>query len=119
MVNVPKVLVVDDGERAVNYALSAELAELGFSSVTASLEAAEEVLALISTPSAILVQLPRRSEDAAYTRFLEEAIRLKTKGIASGIPVILVDPAAPSGGSSFSAMLQSQIGAGALAKPER
>ena len=49
----PKVLVVDNGERPLDRALSAELAELGFASVTVSREAADDVLALIRSPSAI------------------------------------------------------------------
>ena len=44
MNDFPKVLVVDDGERTPDDALSAELAGLGYASVTASLEAAEDVL---------------------------------------------------------------------------
>src|SRR5215210_2153914 len=42
-----QVLVVDDGHRAIDHSLAAELAELGYASVTASLEAAEDVLAVI------------------------------------------------------------------------
>ena len=51
-----QVLVVDDGHRAVDHSLAAELAELGYASVTASLEAAHDVLAVIARPAAVLLQ---------------------------------------------------------------
>ena len=69
MNDFPKVLVVDDGERNADRALSAELAELGFASVTASLEAADDVLELIPSPAAIFVQVPKDSSPAQQKRF--------------------------------------------------
>jgi hypothetical protein len=47
-----KVLVVDDGARNGEHALSAELAELGFASVTTSLEAAAPVTIRDPAPAA-------------------------------------------------------------------
>jgi hypothetical protein len=70
MNDFPKVLVVDDGERNVDRALSAELAELGFASVTASLEAADDVLELIRPPRRSSCRFPktarRRSRSGSW-----------------------------------------------------
>ncbi len=110
-----KVLVVDNGERRSDRALSAELAELGFASVTTSLEATEDVLAVIPRPAAILLQLPSRQPDANYDSFMELARRLRASD--AGIPVILLDGAAsPSGG--YASVLQERFGVRAVAKPE-
>ena len=111
-----KVLVVDDGERTAARALSAELAELGFASVTASLEATEDVLAVIPRPSAILLQLPNGKGGLSYHSFMELAERLRADN--SGIPVILVDSSAPTHPGGYASVLQDRFGARALAKPE-
>ena len=111
-----KVLVVDDGERTAARALSAELAELGFASVTASLEATEDVLAVIPRPSAILLQLPNGKGGLSYHSFMELAERLRADN--SGIPVILVDSSAPTYPGGYASVLQDRFGARALAKPE-
>ena len=92
MNDVPKVLVVDDGERSTDSALSAELAELGFASVTTSFEAAEDVLAVLPTPSAILLHLPRKPDAVRHQGFRDLAERLKAKKSLTGIPVVVVDP---------------------------
>ena len=92
MNDVPKVLVVDDGERSPDRALSVELAELGFASVTTSFEAAEDVLAVLPTPSAILLQLPSVPDPARHQAFQDLAGRLKAKKSLGGIPVVVVDP---------------------------
>lgn len=81
-----QVLVVDDGVRAVDHSLSAELAGLGYASVTASLEAADDVLAVIAPPAAVLLQAPAR-RDPAYAR---RAARLRARMRDRGIPVILI-----------------------------
>ena len=109
-----KVLVVDDGARNGAHALSAELAELGFASVTTSFEATDEVLELIPPPSAILLQLPKRSETANYKQFMDLAARLK----ASGIPVLLVEQPFGAAGGGYASALQGELGVGALNKPE-
>jgi hypothetical protein len=113
-----KVLVVDDGARNSEHALSAELAELGFASVTTSLEATDDVLELLSAPTAIVLQLPRKT-GVDYKRFMDLADRLKARASTSGIPIIFVEgpPLAQAGG--YASVLQSELGAHALSKPER
>ena len=118
MNDVPKVLVVDDGERSPDRALSVELAELGFASVTTSLEATDDVLEVLSPPAAILLQLPKKT-GADYKRFMDLADRLKARKSISGIPIILVErPPLPHAGG-YASVLQSELGAHALSKPER
>jgi hypothetical protein len=114
-----KVLVVDDGARTPDHALSMELAELGFASVTASFEAADDVLDAISPPAAILLQLPKRCEGARYQRFLDLAERLKRGERTSGIPIILVDRSLGLDQGGYVSALQTQIGAQTLHTPER
>ena len=92
MNDVPKVLVVDDGERSPDRAVSVELAELGFASVTTSFEAAEDVLAVLPIPSAILLQLPCKPDSSRRQKFLDLAERLKAKSTLAGVPVIVVEP---------------------------
>ena len=116
MNDFPKVLVVDDGERAVGDALSAELAGLGYASVTASLEAAEDVLAVIPAPAAILLQLPKTADAVRRKSFADAADRLKARTAPAGIPVLLVEPRV--GGEAYSATEQP-LGWHALAKPDR
>ena len=111
-----KVLVVDDGARTPDRALSAELAELGFASVTTSLEAAEEVLSVIPRPVAILLQLPNCPRSPSYDSFMELARRLRAND--SGTPVILVDGSAASHPGGYASVLQDRFGARAVAKAE-
>ena len=122
MSDFQKVLVVDDGARTAEHPLSAELAELGFASVTTSLEATDDVLEMLPPPSAILLQLPKRSETVNYKRFMDLAARLKAKLKAkkdmSGIPIILVEPPFGAAGGGYASALQTELGAGALNKPE-
>ena len=92
MNDFPKVLVVDDGERSPDRALSVELAELGFASVTTSFEAAEDVIALLPVPSAILLQLPGTKTAARHQSFRDLAERLKANQTLAGVPVIVVEP---------------------------
>jgi hypothetical protein len=112
----PKVLVVDDGERAPDDALSAELAGLGYASVTASFEAAEDVLAVIPTPAAILLQLPRTPDAARHDAFRDLADRLKARTALAGIPVLLVEPRIYGGAYSGT---EQPFGAQAVSKPDR
>ena len=114
----PKVLVVDDGARPLDRALSTELAELGFASVTASHEAADDVLALIRSPSAIILQMPSKAQGAERAAFLALADRLRSNA-AVGVPVILVDLATTAQPGGYASLLQAHFGTQALAKPER
>ena len=118
MNDVPKVLVVDDGERSPDRALSVELAELGFASVTASFEAAEDVLAVLPTPSAILLQLPSTPDGPRHQAFRDLANRLKAKQGLAGIPVVVVEPRRGVRGLSPTSFRQSS-GTEALAKSDR
>jgi len=113
-----KVLVVDDGARNSEHALSAELAELGFASVTTSLEATDDVLDLLSAPAAIVLQLPKRT-GVDYKRFMELADRLKARTSTSEIPLIFVEASPRSQAGGYASVLQSELGAHALSKPER
>jgi hypothetical protein len=114
-----KVLVVDDGARDPDHALSMELAELGYASVTASLDATDEVLEMIPPPAAILLQLPRRHEGARYQRFMELAERLKVGDRTSDIPVILVEGSSGLQPRGYASVLESKVGARTLHTPER
>lgn len=107
-----QVLVVDDGHRAIDRSLAAELAELGYASVTASLEAADDVLAVIARPAAILLQTSTRV-DPAYAMLSE---RLREQMQHAGIPVIVVDAAGRGAGSAID--LQSSIGPYVLNQPD-
>jgi len=107
-----QVLVVDDGRRAIDRSLAAELAELGYASVTASLEAAQDVLAVIARPAAILLQVS--SHDPAYALLSE---RLREQMRHAGIPVIVVDELlARQAGTRID--LQSEIGPYVLNEPD-
>src|SRR4051812_22825841 len=118
MNDVPKVLVVDDGERSPDRALSAELAELGFASVTTSFEAAEDVLAVLPAPSAILLQLPSTPDATRHQGFRDLAERLKAKPGLTRIPVVVVEPRLSMQALSASHGLGISLGAHALAKPD-
>ena len=112
----PKVLVVDDGQRPLDRALSAELAELGYASVTASHEAADDVLALI--PSAIILQMPAKGEGRDYAAFQALAEKLRANATVN-VPVILVDLSMSAQPGGYASLLQDHFGAQALSKPER
>jgi hypothetical protein len=110
-----KVLVVDNGERAVDSALSAELAGMGLASVTTSFEAADDVLALIPCPAAVVLQMPRNASWSERQRFIALSDRLRTSLAGSGIPVILTSGDAQG---THASLLQSELGARILTKPE-
>ena len=105
-----KVLVVDSGDRAAEDVFSAQLAEFGFSSVTTSFEAADEVLGLIRTPSAIVLNMSRPDDGADYARFVAVAKDLKTREPDLGIPVILWDRAREVEVGGLSGVLASAFG---------
>ena len=120
MNDVPKVLVVDDGERSPDCALSVELAELGFASVTTSFEAAEDVLAVLPVPSAILLQLPSTPDNIArHQAFRDLAARLKAKPSLAGVPVVVVEPRQGLSAVSAYQRTSEPFGTHALAKPDR
>ena len=108
-----QVLVVDDGVRAVDRSLSGELANLGYASVTASMEAADDVLAVIARPSAVLLQAPTRRDPAYALR----AARLRSRLRDRGIPVILIGDSGEvrSGGPVD---LATRLGAYVAAQPD-
>lgn len=110
-----KVIVVDDGDRHAEGSLTAELAGLGVSSITTSVEAADDVLELIPSPSAILLQMPVRDGTASYRSFLDLADRLRVR--KAGIPVILIEAPSRAGGG-YGAALRSRLGVSALHEPE-
>lgn len=97
----PKVLVVDDGARSGDGAVSAELAELGYASVTASFEAVDDVLALLPSPAAIVLQLPRESARVARSSFVALAERLKAAKRTALVPLIFLDGHSGSSRASF------------------
>ena len=117
MNDVPKVLVVDDGERSPDRALSAELAELGFASVTTSFEAAEDVLAVLPAPSAVLLQLPSVPDSGRHQGFRDLADRLKAKLGLRGVPVLMVEPRQGMQALIDHHGIGETFGAHALAKP--
>jgi CheY-like chemotaxis protein len=119
MTPLQRILIVDDGARETDAALSAALAELGYASVTASLEATDEVLALIPTPKAIVLQVPRGADAASKARFLHLADRLRADRGQGGAPVIVADAATLAAPGGFARLLEAQVGSGALAGPER
>ena len=116
MNDLRKVLVVDTGRRGVVDSLSAELAELGFSSVTASVEAADEVLELIERPSAIFLNL-QNGADVDRQGFLDLATRLQGTGRTRDIPVIVWDEL-HCDGAGVSDVLARQFGPQVLAGPD-
>ena len=107
-----QVLVVDDGRRAVDHSLAVDLAELGYASVTASIEAADDVLAVIARPAAILLQTTSR-HDPAYESLIT---RLREQMRQGGIPVIDIDQTPCRAGAPVD--LQSRIGPYVLNEPE-
>ena len=101
-----KVLVVDNGEREPDSALSAELAGMGYASVTAPFEAADDVLALVPSPAAVVLQMPRRADWSERRRFAALAQRLRHTLSPSGIPVLVIGATGDA-----VALLQHELGA--------
>jgi|LFEF01.1.fsa_nt_gb hypothetical protein len=112
-----KVLVVDDGAREADRALSAQLAEYGLSSITASLDATEDLLDVIPLPSAIMLHVPCASAGPEARReFLARAQSIRLK--ASGVPVILVDDAIVATSGACARLLAAQFPGTVLSKPD-
>lgn len=118
MNSLTKVLVVDDGHRGEGDILSTELAELGLSSVTTSLEAAGEVLELIDTPSAIFLNMPASRHSPAYKDFLDLAARLRAADRTCEVPLILWDPTVALQSGGISAILRNEVGPLVLSGPD-
>lgn len=115
MNDLRKVLVVDSGLRSATDPLAVELAELGFSSVTTSVEAADEVIDLLQRPSAIFLNI-QSGRIGDEEKFTELAARLKTTRRTMGVPVILWDATRASEVGGVSAVLQSEFGPQVLLK---
>jgi hypothetical protein len=113
MNGMQKVLVVDSGERAPDSALSAELAGMGYASVTTPFETADDVLALIPSPAAVVLQMPLRANWSERKRFLELASRLRKALAASHTPVIVT-----GGASGAATMLQNELSTRTVATAE-
>lgn len=118
MNDLRKVLVVDNGQREGADLLSTELAELGLSSVTASFEAADEVLDVIERPSAIFLKMPRRHQWSERASFARLAAELRSAERTFGIPVIEWDHETALAAGGISAILRTEVGPQALAGPE-
>ncbi len=116
MNGLQKVLVVDNGERTPNCALSAELAEMGYASVTAPLEMTEDVLAIIQSPAAVVLHMPRHATPSERRQFLDLAERLRTSLRASNTPVIIMNGV--DGNGAQASLLQSELGTRILSQPE-
>jgi hypothetical protein len=116
MNDLQKVLVVDNGEREGVDALAAELAELGFSSVTTSFEAADDVLQVIPQPSAIFVKVPPRAGDTSRDEIIALADRLRVRQGSAGAPVFVWDRARMMESGGVSALLSRELGLQHLAE---
>lgn len=113
MTRFPQVLVVDNGERAPDSALSAELAGMGYASVTAPLETAEEVMAMMPSLVAVVLQMPRHADWTERRRFLELANYFRKTLASKKVPVIVT-----GGISGATTMLQNELGMRAVAAPD-
>ena len=112
MNGMQKVLVVDNGERDSVSALSAELAGMGYASVTAHYEAADDILALIPSPAAVVLHMSKRADMSERQQFIELARRLRKTLSSSQTPVII------TGGTSAAAILHNQLSTRAVAMAE-
>jgi hypothetical protein len=116
MNGLQKVLVVDSGERAIDSALSAELASMGLASVTAPVGAADDVLALIPSPAAVVLHIPHEADWVERKRFLDLAERLRTNLRPDNVPVIVINGS--TGNGAHAMLLQSELGTRILSRPE-
>lgn len=95
MNHLPKFMVIEGGKDTKPHhssPISSELAGLGLSSVTASLEATDNVLRAMPEPSAILFQIPSGKQDDSYESFKALAKRLRSDAQTSNIPLLMVEP---------------------------
>jgi hypothetical protein len=117
MSDLKRIIVVDTGERGPEAAISAELAELGITSVTMSLEAASEVIATLPEPDAVFLHLPDDAGPVIRASFAAFADELEANNPA--LPVITIDGATDQIAGGHMSLLQSQISAASTAKPPR
>lgn len=117
MTGLQRIIVVDHGVRDPEFGVSRELAELGYASVTTSLEAAVDVLAVTPEPDAFVLEIPPRGDAALRARFDDLARILKRDHAA--IPVIVIDKARNAAHGSCAAVLHSAFGITATAGPRR
>jgi hypothetical protein len=108
MSELKRIIVVDNGDREPEAALSAELAELGYASITTSVEAAPDVFASIVEPDAVLLHIPGNSDARTDAAFAAVADRLERAH--PEVPVIRLDGARGSLSNANLATLQSRIG---------
>jgi hypothetical protein len=113
-----KVLVVDNGQRPNDDLLSTELAELGLSSVTTSLEATSDVLAVIDRPSAIILNMPDHGVDDARAQFTRLAADLRLSERTRGVPVIEWDRDSSLAAGGVTAILRAEVGPQAFSGPD-
>ncbi len=116
MTGMQKVLVVDNGERALDCPLSAELAGMGLASVTAPVEAADEILALLPSPAAVVLRIPHEADWSERKRFLDLANKLRTSLHPRSTPVIIIN--GPEGSGAHALLLQSELGTRILSQPQ-
>jgi hypothetical protein len=109
-----KVVVVDNGDRPQDFALSAELAEMGFASVTTPVETADDVLAIVRSPAAIVLQMPQGSR-LGRAPALHGACRPPAREPERHRRPVIVLGGPPGAAST---LLQSELGARILSKPE-
>ncbi|MGO4705302.1 hypothetical protein AB4072_05925 [Microvirga sp. 2MCAF38] len=91
MNDLKQVLVVDSGDRAPDSALSAELASMGYASITTPFETADDVLALIPSPVAVVLQMPDDATLVERSGFLALAQRLRNLLGDAGVPVVVLN----------------------------
>ena len=113
MNGMQKVLVVDNGERAPDSALSANFAELEYAALTAPSKPPAGFLPLIPTPAPVVLQIPRGADWSEPRRSLKLAARLRKTLAASRTPVIVT-----GGVNGAVAMLQNELGTRAVAAPD-
>ncbi len=108
MSELKRIIVVDNGDREPEAALSAELAELGYASITTSVEAAPDVFAAMVEPAAVLLHMPDDSDartDAAFAAFAD-----RLENAHPQIPVIRLDSGQSRLSGNHLATLQSRVG---------
>jgi hypothetical protein len=111
-----KVVVVDNGDRPQDFALSAELAEMGFASVTTPVETADDVLAIVRSPAAIVLHMPHRASWAERQRFMAGDQAAFFSAIRTRFRRIVVVALRRSSGSSMSRMNTMRMSGRTFAK---